>query len=185
MARRKHSKQRTVAETTLLVVGEGADDKAFINHMKGLFFERKRGHKGPKIEAADGGSPHDILKHATKLIKNRDYERRIVVMDSDQPVEIKDQKAAEQAGFEIILWSPQCLEGALLNTLGEAVNSHETSQNLKARLHPRLACNHTEPEAYGVLFTKSVLENPKNKSVKDVKNVIAPKPKKPKDAQPV
>jgi|GEM_PF-660116 len=175
MARKKSKsahKEKPVLLTTLLVVAEGEDDRAFIGHMKELFFQRRKGYKGPKIESADGGSPHDILKAAAKLLNNRDYDHRIVVMDSDEPVKSQDRKAAEQKGFKIIQWSPQCLEGALLDVLGQRVNPHESSQKLKARLHPQLADHHTKPEAYAVKFPRPVLEHHNNTSVKEVRNVL-------------
>ncbi|WP_221796227.1 hypothetical protein [Oceanobacter mangrovi] len=172
MARQKNSKQRTVAETTLLVVGEGADDKAFITHMKGLFYQRQPGQKGPKIEAGDGGSADVIITNSLRTFRNAAYNRKLLVLDSDLPPSLAKARKAEEAGFEIILWAPQCLEGALLDVLGETVNSHETSQNLKARLHPQLADHHTKPEAYGVLFTKPVLDNTQNASIIAVKDAV-------------
>ena len=43
MAKRKPT--RSVNKTTLLVMGEGEHDKAFLSHMKGIYHERRSGSK--------------------------------------------------------------------------------------------------------------------------------------------
>ncbi|WP_417529436.1 hypothetical protein [Marinomonas shanghaiensis] len=84
-------------------------------------------------------------------------------------------KKAHQNGYKIILWSPQCLEGALLDVLGERVNDHETSQDLKKRLHPRLDGKHTDMNAYQTLFPENTLATTENQSVGSVKKVLLDK----------
>jgi len=49
-------RNRKVKLSSLIVVGEGPHDKAFINHMKDLYDNRTSGQK-VKVESADGGSP--------------------------------------------------------------------------------------------------------------------------------
>ena len=128
--------KRCVAQhTTLLVIGEGADDQAFINHMKGLYCPRGCG-RSAKIEAGDGGSPGNIITTAIRAFKGVDYDRRFLVLDSDIPPSAAEVKQARSAGYQIILWSPQCLEGALLEVRGERVGEHETSQGLIPRWQP-------------------------------------------------
>ena len=165
------AKRRVLQKTTLLVIGEGADDQAFINHMKGLYCPRECGRVA-KVEAGDGGSPGNIITTAIRTFRGVDYDRRILVLDSDIPPSAAEEKQARSAGFEIILWSPQCLEGALLEVLDERVGEHETSQRLKARLHPRLAGPHTEAAAYAVLFPKPRLDAATNHSVREVRALL-------------
>ena len=69
------AKRRVAQHTTLLVIGEGADDQAFINHMKGLYCPRGCG-RSAKIEAGDGGSPGNIITTAIRAFKGVDYDRR-------------------------------------------------------------------------------------------------------------
>ena len=68
------AKRRVAQHTTLLVIGEGADDQAFINHMKGLYCLRGCG-RSAKIEAGDGGSPGNIITTAIRAFKGVDYDR--------------------------------------------------------------------------------------------------------------
>lgn len=164
-------KQRHVSLTTLLIVGEGSDDKAFIDHVKSLFHQRQSGRK-VTVKAGDGGSPGNIITHASRAYQAEDYNHRYLVLDSDIPPTAADEKNARAAGYRIILWQPQCLEGALLDVLGERVQAHETSQALKQRLQPRLAGPHTKPEAYAVLFTQPVLAATQNTSVAAVRDLL-------------
>jgi hypothetical protein len=164
-------KQRHVSLTTLLIVGEGSDDKAFIDHLKGLFQQRYSGRK-VTVKAGDGGSPGNIITHASRAYQAEAYNQRYLVLDADIPPTPADQKNAEAAGYGIILWQPQCLEGALLDVLGEGVQAHESSQALKQRLHPRLAAHHTRPEAYAVLFSQPVLAATQNSSVAEVRDLL-------------
>lgn len=163
--------QRHVSLTTLLIVGEGSDDKAFIDHVKSLFHQRQSGRK-VTVKAGDGGSPGNIITHASRSYKNEDYNQRYLVLDADIPPTAADEKNAKAAGYQIILWQPQCLEGALLDVLNERVQAHETSQALKQRLHPRLAGHHTKPESYAVLFTQPVLAATQNTSVAAVRDLL-------------
>ncbi|HEY6527240.1 MAG TPA: hypothetical protein VIZ65_01000 [Cellvibrionaceae bacterium] len=174
--RRKGSRlaQYSVLKTTLLVVGEGADDKAFITHMKNVFCPRGCG-LSVKVEAGDGGSPGNIITNAMRSFKSAEYGRRILILDADVPPTDVQRKKASDGGYEIILWSPQCLEGALLDVLGERVAQYETSQELKDRLHPKLKAYHTDPKAYEPLFPKTVLEETENYSVAKVRTYLRPK----------
>lgn len=172
MAKRKQI--RKTVSTSLLVVGEGADDKAFIDHMKRFFCPRFCGRTA-KVEAGDGGSAGNIIQNAIRSFKAVDYDKRYLVLDSDLPPTNAEMKKAHQNGYKIILWSPQCLEGALLDVLGERVNDHETSQDLKRRLHPRLDGKHTDMNSYQSLFPEDILATTMNQSVGSVKKVLLDK----------
>lgn len=163
--------QRHVTKTTLLVVGEGPDDQAFIKHMSQTFRTESK-HTRSTIMKESGGSPGNIITNTVRKYRDGDYDKRYIVLDSDVPVDSASQKRAKQAGYDIILWSPLCLEGALLDTLNETVQPYETSQQLKQRLQPKLCANHTDPQAYSVLFTKSVLEASHNTSIKKVRLIL-------------
>lgn len=146
--------KRKVQLATLLIVGEGAHDKAFLNHMRDLFDGRETGQK-IKVQFADGGSPRDIIKVATRS-KHAAYDRRVVFMDSDVIVTASDQKFANVHKIELILCEPLCLEGMLLEILGESVLSN--CDSCKRKLHPKLSDVPTKKESYSILFTQNKLE---------------------------
>jgi len=146
--------KRKVQLATLLIVGEGAHDKAFLNHLRDLFDDRETGQK-VKVQASDGGSPRDIIKDAIKS-SHAAYDRRIVFMDADISLSEKDKRYAEKHKVELILSEPLCLEGMLLELLHQKV-PHDCS-SCKRILHPMLSGVPTRKESYGILFTRTLLE---------------------------
>ena len=175
MKRTVRKEPRHLIRSTLLVVGEGADDRAFINHLKQLYCPRESG-MSVKIEAGDGGSPGNVIAHAIRKYQGKDYDRRLFLLDADLPPNEAESKRAAKAGYAIILWQPQCLEGALLDALGETVAPHESSQQLKNRLHPRLDGRHTDARAYASLFTRQELDKARNAAVTQVRDVLIARP---------
>ena len=177
MARKqkKLNRRRRVVKTALLVVGEGPDDRAFIQHMS-----REFRHESLNIRATikneSGGSPGNIITNATRKYQSDEYDWRYIVLDSDLPVDAASKKKAEKNGYRLIFWCPQCLEGTLLDILGENIRPGESSQELKARLHPRLAGKHTEPESYAQLFPKKVLVNAQNASIQTIHGILTGQP---------
>ena len=166
---------RAVLHSTLLVVGEGADDQAFVSHMKQLFCPRGCG-LSVKVESGDGGSAGNIITNAIRSYRDSGYDKRLLLLDADLPPTAQERKRAEQAGYAVILWAPQSLEGALLDALGEAVQAHETSQQLKQRLHPRLATRHTEAAAYALLFTLDRLQSTHNLALSQLRRALLNQP---------
>ncbi|RUR30175.1 hypothetical protein ELY33_10185 [Vreelandella andesensis] len=173
MARKRpqRSHKRQAKKTTLLIVGEGADDQAFIKHMQQQLLQRHSGIK-PTIEKQSGGSPGNIIDNATRKYAHQGFDQRFIVLDADIPPSQQERDKARKNGYSLIFWAPTCLEGALLDVLGEGVNAHETAQQLKSRLHPRLNGTHTCPVAYAALFPKTVIEETTNESVVAVKRAL-------------
>lgn len=171
----KRSNRRVRLHSTLLIVGEGPDDRAFIAHAKSLFCPRDCG-LSVKVESGDGGSPGNIITNAIRSYRNGDYDRRYLLLDADLPPAEQERQQAQNAGYSIILWRPQCLEGALLDVLGEPVRDHETSQQLKQRLHPMLTGHHTDPKAYSARFPRELLEATRNHSLSQLRRVLLNQP---------
>lgn len=168
---RSKSSKRLSSKTTLLIVGEGPDDQAFVRHMNQVFKDESSGIRA-NIHKESGGSPGNIISNTVRKYKNSDFDQRYIVMDSDIEIETASRKKAERHGYTIILWAPHCLEGALLDVLGEAVGRHESSRDLKQRLQPRLSGDHTKAQSYSALFPKPILENTTNSSVVAVKQAL-------------
>ena len=147
-------KTRKVNLATLLVVGEGIHDRAFINHMKDCYDGRQTGQQ-IKVESSDGGSPRDILNSARKS-KEIDYERRFVLMDDDVPITQQDYAYAKKHNIEIILSQPVCLEGMLLDIL--EIKPGSNGDACKAKLRPFLGGNPTLKSSYQKSFGKDILD---------------------------
>jgi len=146
---------RRVKLTTLIVVGEGAHDKAFLNHMKSIYDGRTSGQK-VTINSADGGSPVDIINTVIRKHSHTDFDKRYVLLDSDVPITQQARIRAKRSKIELVESTPVCLEGMLLEILGQRVRG--TNGACKAALHPQLAGQPTNPRAYVALFPQQVLD---------------------------
>lgn len=177
MARKRtqRNQHRQASRTTLLIVGEGPDDQAFIKHMNQQFRADHAGVK-PTIEKQSGGSPGNIITNAARKYGHFPFDHRFLVLDSDIPISQQDHDKAKKHGYRIILWSPVCLEGALLDVLGEKVSNNEAAIALKKRLHPLLDGHHTDSKAYQNRFPRTVLEKASNESVVAVKRALIQEP---------
>lgn len=172
MAKRK---SRTVNKTTLLVMGEGEHDKAFLSHMKGIYHERRSGSK-ITLDFSSGGSPHDIIKDTVKKSRHVGYDQKFILMDSDVPVRQQDIKAAKDSGITILYSKPLCLEGMLLSVLGQ--NIPHTAQKCKSALHPQLSDNPALPKSYEPLFAKPVLDQSIHATIKQLRSLLGKTQKK-------
>lgn len=173
MARKRISRNRNrqASKTTLLIVGEGADDQAFIKHMNQQFRADNPDIK-PRIEKQSGGSPGNIITNAVRKYEHLQFDQRFFVVDSDIPLTQQEYDKARAHGYRVILWAPVCLEGALLEVLGERVGGHDAAMSLKRRLHPLLDGSHTDSTAYKHRFPRAVLEKAVNESVVTVRQVL-------------
>jgi hypothetical protein len=169
--RRPHNHRQT-SKTTLLIVGEGPDDQAFIKHMHQLFRADNTSTK-PKIEKQSGGSPGNIITNAARKYSHQSFDQRFFVLDSDVPISQQDRDKARKHGYGIILWTPVCLEGALLDVIGEKVRENDAAASLKKRLHPLLDGPHTDSSAYKSLFPKEIIEATANESLVSLKKVLS------------
>ncbi len=152
---KKKNKQRKIKQTTLIVVGEGQHDKAFLKHMQGIYDGRETGQK-VTIDFSSGGSPHDIIKDSIKKVGHIGYDKKYIVMDSDVAINSKDLKKAKEGKFTILQSEPICLEGMLLDVLQQKIPN--TAQQCKKILHPQLSGQPTEVKSYSPLFDKPVLD---------------------------
>ncbi len=152
---RRNGKGRHVKLATLLVVGEGPADKAFINHLKSMY-SRDTGQK-VTVEAEDGGSPGTMVKNLIRKHSHADFDHRFLMIDEDIPVSEDVQARAKQAKIEIILSTPVCLEGMLLEVLKQRVAEGSLASDCKALLHPQLSGSPTRSQSYRALFPEHVI----------------------------
>ncbi|MEY8212222.1 MAG: hypothetical protein RPT00_08170 [Gammaproteobacteria bacterium] len=155
--------------SSLIVVGEGPHDKAFINHMKDLYDNRTSGQK-VKVESADGGSPRDILKSAVKS-KHAEYDKKYVLMDSDVPVSQQDRDYARSRKIIIIQSTPWCLEGMLLDALGRQVPNGNNP--CKQKLHPLLSGSATDKRSYAELFPKPFIDDSEKEQLVELRKLLS------------
>ncbi len=106
------------SKMTILIVGEGPTEKAFLQHVKELYITRDYDF-AVKIECGSGGAPHCVVQKAIRLRGSRAYDKCFVLFDSDRPLEI-DSKLThfmnKRPSVEILKATP-CIEGLFLAIL--------------------------------------------------------------------
>ena len=100
------------------MVGEGPTERIFLQHLKDLYWCRSCDHN-VKVDAANGGSPEDIVRKANVLLSQGAYDKCQIVLDTDVPWEEKDLSRQIKARNVIVLFvgSEPCIEGLMLRIL--------------------------------------------------------------------
>ena len=105
-------------KTTILIVGEGPTEKAFLQYLKELYILRENDF-AVKVESGTGGSPSSIVQKAIRLRGSRGYDKCYVLIDADKPLET-DFKLADRMKkrprVEVLKATP-CIEGLFLAIL--------------------------------------------------------------------
>lgn len=146
------------AKTTVLIVGEGPKDKAFIRHLKDTYVTRED-DIAVKVDCGAGGSPRCVVEKAIRLRDSGAYDRCIVIVDEDRKLytDSKLKKRMREKPPVEINWIKPCMEGLLLQIL-----EHHNFSRYKASAafcKHEFACyipvdKQTESTAYIPLFTK-------------------------------
>jgi hypothetical protein len=143
------------ASKTVLIVGEGDADKAFLNYLKSLYVTRRCG-VSVTIRNAFGKDPDNVVETVIGQSRNAKFDLKAALLDTDLPWTPALMKKVRQNQIHLIGSRP-CLEGLLLNILRQHVP--EASNECKTRLHSQLGGNPTEPGSYAPLFVKALLED--------------------------
>lgn len=107
-------KRRRSAKFTVLAIGEGLTDEAFLKYLKATFSHRDD-NVSITIAAADGKSPSTIVKQSVNR-GPRNYDRALVLMDQDIDWPPEVYSLAKKYGIELIGSQP-CIEGVFLTVL--------------------------------------------------------------------
>lgn len=148
-------RQKNIRKTnkTVLIVGEGATEVAFLQHLSRLFNRRECGVTCT-IRNANGKGPEHILRHTQRLAGSIPYDHRVAFLDNDVPIPDKDKSKAKSQGIEILL-SDHCIEYFLLRLLGKSPPNETKSCK---RMIKNLGIDLLNSADYEKHFTKPVLE---------------------------
>lgn len=153
---------------SLLLFGEGKTEAVFLNHLKSIYggSEKLR----IKVSRGQGGSPDCVVNRMiTTELKIASYDRCLLLLDNDLPIEGKTKKKIEKNEIKLVYSIPSCIEGLLLQILGElpkgGVNSN--SQTLKRHFRKQIDAK-SDSDALrklsknaNSLFPKNVLDTAK------------------------
>lgn len=106
-----------IVKKTILIVGEGPTEKAFLQHVKELYVGREDIFS-VKVECGAGGNPISVAHRANRLKQSAAYDKRFLVIDADTFTPEAKQKLKKKPLMEIIVVTP-CIEGLLLAILEE------------------------------------------------------------------
>lgn len=147
------AKQRRILKETLVFVGEGEAEKAFLLYLKSLY---SVGNPRVTPKSAGGKGPNNVIGDAIGTLASSGCTKVAALLDTDLPwpVELKKQAAVKKIP---LIGSEPCLEGLLLDIL--KINKPAQSAKCKERMHPMLSGRETCKESYSKRFTKDVLDN--------------------------
>lgn len=140
---------------TLLLVGEGDSEEAFLKHLRELYCSGGAGAV-VTIRNAHGKGPEHVINHAARQARIYSYDMVVALLDTDILWTDKLKKEARKAKIEMIGSSP-CLEGLLLSILGERPAAQ--SAECKKSIHQLLGIDLTERQSYARHFPKTVLDS--------------------------
>ena len=99
---------------TVLAVGEGETEKAFLQFLKGKLNKRDDGIT-IRVNYAGGGGPECVIDHAIKM-SPKNYDCAFVLLDKDLRCRENYFKKARVYRLELI-WCIPCIEGLFLKIL--------------------------------------------------------------------
>jgi hypothetical protein len=140
-------------QKTLLIVGEGYHDEAFLNHVKRLPGACGNGVR-ITIKNAHGKGALNVIDYAEKLSRNFGYDHVAALFDADTDWTTKAAQKAKQAKIQVLLATP-CLEAMLLRCIGRIPGD---PHQLKDQLAPLVGNTPGKPESYETNFNLAALQ---------------------------
>ena len=138
---------------TVLLIGEGKTERTFLKHLESLYILRGCG-VAATIQSADGGGPKHIVDYAIKQSHLKDFDRRVVLLDTDISIKVVTRNKAIKNNIELVESTP-CFEGLLLDILNQGVPPKNTDCKKQCKQHFTKPL--TKIESYKNL-TKKLLE---------------------------
>jgi len=146
--------RRRAACHTVLLVGEGTTEWAFLKHIKALYLSRGCGVSAA-IRNAHGKGPDHVVDYAIRQCRNAAYDRVVVLLDTDLTMSAAVRRRVKSRKIHVIGSTP-CVEGLLLRILGERVPGNSAA--CKAQYGRALPARLTAPKDYQTHFPKDVLD---------------------------
>ena len=149
MARKQHQVRKT-----LLVVGEGDSEAAFLKHLRDLYCSSGDG-VAVTVRNAHGKGPESVIDHTAGQARIHSYDACVALLDTDIPWTEKLKNKARKSKIEMVGSTP-CFEGLLLSILGERPPTQ--SADCKKAIKQLVGIDLTDRQSYAVPFSKAVLD---------------------------
>lgn len=145
---------RWQANRTLLLVGEGDTEEAFLRHVKGIYAPRGCGLVVQVKNARGKGAKH-VIDWTSRQLGIAQYDLVAALLDTDTDWSEAVAKKAKSAGI-MVLKSEPCFESMMLRVLGQ--NIVADARTLKARFAPFVRNNALDARSYEDYFGRDSLE---------------------------
>ena len=152
MAKKKVSPRKL--KQTLVFIGEGETEKAFLQHIKTLYAD---GSLKITVKSAGGKGPSNVIGDAIGTKDNSGCDQVAVLLDTDIPWPKTKVKQAQAKKIKLIGATP-CIEGLMLDILEQPQPIPSNNTTCKARMHPQLSGKPTDKASYETLFTEQMLK---------------------------
>lgn len=139
---------------TLLIVGEGDCEVAFLQYLRSIYCCHSAG-VNVTIRNAQGGGPDSVINHVVRQLRLGNYDHQIALLDTDIVWSPRLLKIARQNKIEMIGSTP-CLEGLLLSILNKPLPTK--SSVCKKNLQSFCKADMTEWRHYESHFPKEVFQ---------------------------
>lgn len=149
MARKQHQVRKT-----LLIVGEGDSEEAFLKHLREIYCSGGAG-VAVTVRNAHGKGPENVIDHAARQAKIYSYDARAALLDTDILWTDKLKKEARKAKIDMV-GSVPCFEGLLLSILGR--RPADQCADCKKTIQQLIDVDLTERQSYAKHFPKAVLD---------------------------
>lgn len=153
--------KRWKAQRTLLIVGEGRHEEAFLNHLKQLYVPRGCGLSVTIKNARGKGALH-VVKWTAGQAAIAKYDAVAALLDTDTDWDAKVERLAKSKKIHVLKSEP-CFEAMMLRLIGKtpAGNAHA----LKAQLAPYVNNDATQREHYAANFDPGCLQAGRAKEI--------------------
>ena len=146
---------------TVLLVGEGDAEVAFIEHLKALYITRGCG-LAVTIKNARGKGALHVVDVAVRQSRNAAFDVRAVLLDTDTGWNDKTQSIARKAKVQVVPCHP-CLEAMLLALHGETAQG-KSSAHHKQTFANRFGTQAHDASVYARHFSFELLEKARSGS---------------------
>lgn len=141
------------SQRTLLIVGEGYHEEAFLQHVKRLYAPRGCGLSVTIKNARGKGAKH-VVEWTARQVANTAYDTVAVLLDTDTDWSPAVAKLAKSKKI-LALTSEPCFDALMLRTLD--INPSGDAKAMKKQLAPYVNYDATRREHYAAHFGSDCL----------------------------
>ncbi|OZB62582.1 MAG: hypothetical protein B7X31_08570 [Thiomonas sp. 13-66-29] len=138
---------------TLLLVGEGETEQAFLQHVKALYVQRGSGLR-VTVRCAHGKGAGHVVDYAIRQ-RIHQFDHVAALLDTDAGWTAAVQKRAREKRIQVLKSEP-CIEAILLRVISQSANG--STKDLKKRLSPFVRGDALDPHNYATHFSVDALQ---------------------------